>query len=76
MVRGARKQLKTPAATQLTTWHHGVVHTTSPLTIYLDGDTSVALSAHLLGGYTPAVNDVVRVMNEAGSLTVDNKWVS
>jgi hypothetical protein len=74
-MRSARQQIKSQATAPITTWHHGVIHTASPLTIYLDGGT-VALGAHLLGGYTPAVNDVVLVMNESGSLTVVQKWAS
>jgi hypothetical protein len=69
-----RRQMRTP--TQRRTRHKGVVVTTSPLTIYVDGNTSIAVAAHLLGGYTPAISDVVFVDNVDGDLVVVNKYIS
>ena len=64
-----------PVATQVRTRHKGVIYTTSPLTIYLDGGT-VAVPAHCLAGYTPVVADVVFVDNCGGDLVVIHKYSS
>jgi len=45
-----------PVAGPVRTRHKGVINTTSPLTIYLDGGT-VSVPAHCLAGYTPVVAD-------------------
>lgn len=75
-INNIRLQVKTPNTVNARTRHKGVVHTTSPLTIYLDGNTSIVVPAHLLGGYTPTVADVVFVDNVRGDLVVVHKYVS
>ena len=75
-VNNIRRQIKTPNTADPRTRHKGVVYTTSPLTIYLDGNTSIAVPAHLLGGYTPTIADVVFVDNVGGDLVVVHKYIS
>jgi hypothetical protein len=71
-----QRQSKPSAVQTVRTRHKGVVVTVSPLTLHLDGDTTTAVPAHLLGGYTPVINDVVFVDNEGGAMVVINKYVS
>lgn len=74
MMNDARRQLKPQPEAR--TRHKGVVFTTSPLTLFLDGDTTMAVPAHLLGGYTPTAGDVVFVDNVAGDMVVIHKYAS
>ena len=71
-----RRSIKTPVLHPIRTRHKGVIVTTSPLTLYLDGNTSIAVPAHCLAGYTPVASDVVFVDNVQGDLVVVHKYAS
>lgn len=75
-MRQLRKVLKTPISVQVRTRHKGVIVSTFPLTLHLDGNTTVAVPAHYLAGYTPTIADVVYVDNVSGDLVVHDKYGS
>jgi hypothetical protein len=75
MVTLSRKTLLPTNAAGTLVMHQGVVVSTSPLEVTLE-DGIVPCPSHLLGGYTPVLNDVVCVLDQGGILSVVNKWVS
>jgi hypothetical protein len=75
-IRSLRQQFKVPNTAQTRTRHKGQVATTSPFTIYLDGNLQSRVAAHVLAGYTPTVGDLVFVDNVDGDLVVIHKYAS
>ncbi len=74
--RNFRNATVSPVSTPVRTRHKGVVHTVTPCTIYLDGNTAVAVPAHTMGHYTLTVGAVVKVDNVDGDLVVDGIYAS
>lgn len=72
--RGLRRTLLKPSNQQTRTREKGEVASTSPLTVWLNGNTSVQVPCHLLGGgtfpYTPTVGDMVCIDNVDGDLVI------
>jgi hypothetical protein len=74
--RALRRRLLPSATTQTRTREKGVVHTTSPLTIFLNGDTVHPVTAHCLAHYTPSIGDKVFVDNVDGDLVLVGSYSS
>lgn len=73
-VEDLRRLILTPTSVPSLTRHKGEVHTTSPLTVWLDGNTTVPVPVTKLAGYTPTIGDQVYISNVAGDLVVHDAY--
>lgn len=73
-VEDLRRLIKTPISVPTMTRHKGEIHSTSPLTVWLDGNTAVPVPVTKLAGYTPTIGDQVYITNVAGDHVVHDKY--